>query len=287
MNKQTAIPKALHFFLTKIIIGIAVVGGSVALTEWSGRLLLDKTQLTDNSKNVIIAISDAAIALLSYILLFRAYEKRQIKELSSLAFGKNAMIGFATGLVLQSLFILVIYMTDGYSVIKINPFSFLVPAFTTALTAGFVAEILIRSVFFRLLEEKSGTKIALLILTLLFGLLHLNVAGATALSVFTTAIQAGLLLSAAYVFTRSLWVTIFFHFAWDFAEPGIFGAANPGNTIEQSLFTSKITGPVYLTGGQSGPQNSIQALLFCSIAALLFLWLAKRNNTFIKPFWKK
>jgi len=45
MGKQTALQKALHFFVTKIIIGIAVIGGLVALVEWLGRLLLDKTQL--------------------------------------------------------------------------------------------------------------------------------------------------------------------------------------------------------------------------------------------------
>ena len=287
MNKQTTLSKILSFFLTKIIVGIAVVAGAVALTEWAGRLLLEMTQLNDDAKNVIIAISDAAIALLSYIFLFRVYEKRQIKELSSSTFSKNAMIGFAAGLILQSIFILVIYIADGYSVININPFSFLVPAFATAFTAGFVAEILIRGIFFRLIEETLGTEIALLILILLFGLLHLNATGATTLSVFTTAIQAGLLLSAAYVFTRSLWITIFLHFAWDFAEPGIFGAINPGNTISQSLLTSKITGSAYLTGGQMGPQNSIQALIFCSITGLLFLWLAKRKKTFIKPYWRK
>jgi len=287
MNKQTTLSKILSFFLTKIIVGIAVVAGAVALTEWAGRLLLEMTQLNDDAKNVIIAISDAAIALLSYIFLFRVYEKRQIKELSSSTFSKNAMIGFAAGLILQSIFILVIYIAGDYFIININSLSFLLPAFSTAFTAGFVAEILIRGIFFRLIEETLGTEIALLILILLFGLLHLNATGATTLSVFTTAIQAGLLLSAAYVFTRSLWITIFLHFAWDFAEPGIFGAINPGNTISQSLLTSKITGSAYLTGGQMGPQNSIQALIFCSITGLLFLWLAKRKKTFIKPYWRK
>ena len=36
-----------------------------------------------------------------------------------------------------------------------------------------------------------------------------------------------------------LWLPIFLHFAWDFAEPGVFGAINPGITIDQSLLTSK------------------------------------------------
>jgi len=117
--------------------------------------------------------------------------------------------------------------------------------------------------------------------------MHVNAKGASILSVSSTVIEAGLLLSAGYVFSRSLWLPIFLHFAWDFAEPGVFGAINPGITIDQSLLTSKIEGPLILTGGQLGPQNSIQSLLFCAIASLLFLWMAKRKNNFIKPFWKR
>jgi membrane protease YdiL (CAAX protease family) len=84
------------------------------------------------------------------------------------------------------------------------------------------------------------------------------------LSVISTVVEAGLLLSAGYIFSRSLWLPIFLHFAWDFAEPGVFGAINPGITIDQSLLTSKIDGPLILTGGQLGPQNSIQAFLLCA-----------------------
>ena len=62
-----------------------------------------------------------------------------------------------------------------------------------------------------------------------------------------------------YVYCRNLWLPIFLHFAWDFTEPGIFGGINPGNTVEQSLFTPEISGPDFLTGGESGPQNSLQA----------------------------
>lgn len=61
---------------------------------------------------------------------------------------------------------------------------------------------------------------------------------------------------------------------------------NSDNLIKQSLFTSEITGSSFLTGGRMGPQSSIQSLLFCSLAALLFLWLGKKKNNFIKPYWK-
>jgi membrane protease YdiL (CAAX protease family) len=280
-NSQTALSKIFSFFFTKIIIGIAVIGGSVAFTEWFGRLLLDKTRLDDYSKNIIIAFSDAAIALLSYTLLFRAYEKRPIKELSRSLFVKNALAGFAIGFGLQSLFVLVLYMAGGYVVTGVNPASSLILPFTTSFTAGFVAEIMIIGVLFRLIEERLGTTIALLILTLLFGALHINMKGATILSVISTAITAGFLISAIYVFARNLWIVIFLHFAWDFTEPGIFGAINPGNSIDQSLFVSKITGPAFLSGGQTGPQNSIQSLLLCSLTGIIFLWLAKRKKTLL------
>jgi len=227
------------------------------------------------------------MALLSYILLFRFYEKRTITELSLKGFWKNAVIGFLTGFILQSLLILIIYMTGGYSIIRVNPISFLLPAFTTALTAGFVAEIIIRGVIFRLTEENLGTVITLIIFTLLFAVLHSNSKGATFLSVLSTSIQAGFLLSAAFVFSRSLWLPIFLHFAWDFTEPGIYGAINPGNAIDKSLFTSEIIGPKLLTGGELGPQNSIQSAILCLMAGLLFLLLAERKNHFIKPYWRR
>jgi uncharacterized protein len=76
--------------------------------------------------------------------------------------------------------------------------------------------------------------------------------------------QAGILLSAVYILNRGLCLLIFLHFSWDFAEPGIFGAINPANTVAQSLLTSKIAGSVFLTGGQFGSTkfNPITNTLF-------------------------
>jgi membrane protease YdiL (CAAX protease family) len=287
MSDQIYLKRILHFTITKMIIGSAAVVGSVALTETAGRPLIDRTQLSTDLKNVIIAIIESLLAVACYILLFRYYEQRQIKELSASTFLKNAVTGFFSGLILQSLVILVIYLAGRYAVVQVNPVSFLLPAFGYAFTAGFVAEILLRGVLFRLTEEKTGTVPALIIFTMLFGILHVNSEGATAVSICATAIQAGLLLSAAYVYSRSLWLPVFLHFAWDFAEPGIYGGINPGINTEKSLLYSKITGSYLLTGGEAGPGNSVQSAILCLMASLLFLWLAKRKGNFIKPWWKK
>ena len=287
MNSQTTLSKILSFFLIKMIIGIAAVVGSVFLVESLGRSLLGQTQLTDDFKNVIIAVADAIAALLTYVFVFRLYEQRKIKELSVASLGKNAIIGFATGLILQSFFILIIFIFGKYSIVHKNPVSFFIPSFAAAFTAGFVAEILIVGIFFRLAEENLGTLNTLVISFILFAVMHVSAEGATTLSVLSTAMQAGVLLPAVFIYSRNLWIPIFLHFAWDFAEPGIFGGINPGMSIDKSLFTSTISGASFLTGGQTGPQNSIQSLVCCSLVALIVLGMAKQKNHFIQPFWKK
>ncbi len=269
---RITIEKIRDYYLTKILIGISVIAGSVVLIEWAGRLFLGKIQLADDINNLIIAIAEAGVSLYGYILLFSRYEKRQISELSLTGFVKYLPLGFATGVILQSLFILVIFINGNYSIEKINPVSYILPSFTTALTAGFVTEIIFRGILFRIIEDKFGTLIAITFMALLFIVFHLNVEGATPVSVLSTAMISGMLLSSVYVLTRSLWFPIFLHFGWDFTEPGIYGAINPGNSIEQSLFSSRISGPDILTGGQLGPQNSIQALIIVTLLCVIILW---------------
>jgi membrane protease YdiL (CAAX protease family) len=277
--------KALHFFLTKMIVGIGVIVSLVAFIEWLRSSILDKTNLSNDVKALIVSIAEAFITTTAYIFLFRAFDKRRIHELSAATFINNAVIGFLTGILLQSLFILIIYLAGTFLVVNVNPISVLISPFAFALTAGFVAEIIMIGIVFRLLEQQTGTLVALLVFITLFAILHINAKGATVISVGAIAMQAGFLLPAAYVFSRSLWLPVFLHFGWDFAEPGIFGGINPSSSLTQGLFTSKIAGNSLLTGAETGPQDSLTSLLLCLITGIIFLFLAKRKNNLIKPKW--
>jgi hypothetical protein len=64
--------------------------------------------------------------------------------------------------------------------------------------------------------------------------------------------------ASAYALTRSLWISIALHFAWNFTEGGIFGAAVSGGEIN-SLLVVPLRGPKYLTGGAFGPEASVAA----------------------------
>jgi membrane protease YdiL (CAAX protease family) len=287
MTNTIKLKKAADFFITKIVIGLAVVVGLIVLIESGRQLLTGEAAQNIELQNIVVGIIEILVALASYILLYRFYEKRQIKELRISTFWKNTLLGILTGLILQSLVVLIMNLGGAYSITYINPISFLIPGFTAALVAGFVGEIILRGIIFRLTEEKLGTVIAVIISMLIFAVAHFGVKGATPMSVVSTSIQAGILYSSVYVFSRSLWLPIFLHFSWDLAQPGIFGAINPGLHIEKSLFTSRVTGAQLLTGGQFGPGNSIQSTILCLITGLIFLWMAKRKSNFIKPYWKK
>ena len=270
----------------KMIIGIGVIVLLVFFIEWIGPLVLDKTSLSDDLKALIVAVADACMATACYIFIFRIYEQRLIRELSRKKFISNAAIGSLTGILLQALIILVIWLAGTFLVVQVNPVSMLIKPFAFALTAGFVAEIMIIGIVFRLLEEQTGTKIAFFIFIVLFAMMHINVKGATSISVMATAIQAGFMLPAAYVFSRNLWLPIFLHFGWDFAEPGIFGGINPSSSLTHGLLTSKIAGNPLFTGGETGPQDSLQSLLLCLLLGIIFLVLAKKKNNLIKPRWQ-
>lgn len=96
-----------------------------------------------------------------------------------------------------------------------------------------------------------------------------------------------MLLAAAYIYSRNLWFPIAIHFAWNFTQSAIFGANVSGNALSKTLITSKIQGAEWFTGGQFGPEGSIQATLFCLIAAIILLILSHRNGNIVKPYWNK
>ena len=84
-----------------MIVSIGVIVSLVAFIEWLHSSIVDKTNLPDDVKSLIVAVAEAFIATAGYIFLFRAYDKRHIHELSATAFIPNAVIGFLTGILLQ------------------------------------------------------------------------------------------------------------------------------------------------------------------------------------------
>ena len=129
-----------------------------------------------------------------------------------------------------------------------------------------------------------GSWIAIFLSAFLFGFAHAANPNASLFSSIAIAVEAGILLSAAYLFTQRLWMVIGIHFAWNFTQGGIFGIAVSGQEVE-GLFQATLEGPAFITGGEFGAETSIIAIIICSGAGLFFLWKARQRGHFTKPFW--
>lgn len=286
METLTAKQKIFNFPVTKIILALLTFMAFIIIGQQIAAKLLGMTALDKDFRNLFKGIFVSALAVTSYILFFTYYEKRAVTELSSKRLAQNLILGTLIGFVLQALTILVIYISGGFSIVAINPVSFILIPLTVAFTIAIIEEILVRGIVFRIIEEKLGTYIALSISAVLFGALHMANPNSTMLSGLCITF-AGFLLGAAFVYSRNLWFPIALHFAWNFTQSGIFGAITSGNEKTKSLLESKIQGSVLLTGGEFGPEGSIQATLFCLIAAIVLLALSHKENKIIAPYWKK
>lgn len=287
MDNKNIMRKILYFPLTKIIISFIVI-----LFVYNGAQKIQggifQTDLLEKEIIKLISIIIATIlAIITYIYFFKFYEKRKVEEFSTKKMFSSLLNGFLIGFVLQSLTILVIYIKGGYSIISINPVSFIIPPLAMSIASAIIEEILFRGIVFRIIEEKLGSYFSLIISATIFGLLHMTNPNSSLIAGIGLAIQAGLLLASAYIYSRNLWLPIAIHFAWNFTQSAIFGANVSGNKISKTLITSEINGAEWFTGGQFGPEGSIQATLFCLIVTVILLVLSHREGKIIKPYWKK
>jgi uncharacterized protein len=284
-SESTISQKILHFPLVKLIIGTLVVVGLYIASQFFFDWLFALAPVTRELRALAISVLSSVVAIATYIKLFKVYEKRPITELSGIGIGRRLAGGILLGALLQTLTIAVIYLKGGYTIVSVNSLVFMLPGLTMAFSSAIFEEILMRGIVFRLIEEKLGSYIALLISALIFGAMHLGNPNSSLLLALGLAIQAGLLLGTAYIYSKNLWFPIAIHFAWNFLQSGIFGAAVSGNPSGRSLFTSEIDGEAWYTGGEFGPEGSIQATIFCLIATVVLLMLCIRQGKIVKPFW--
>jgi len=229
----------------------------------------------------------AVIVMITLFTLYtRAIERRAVAELSPHRAPRELIVGFFTGTLCMALVFGVLMAYDVYHVTGMAAASVLWVWLVTSLVSGVFEELLFRGVLFRLVEESWGSYAALAVSSLFFGAAHLFNPNATWLSAVAIMAEAGILLGAAYMLTRRLWLPIGIHTGWNFAEGGVFGAAVSG-TPPHGWLQSTISGPAWKSGGEFGPEASVAAVAICgALGVALVLWVAKHGGI-IKPRWQR
>ncbi|MCU0252879.1 MAG: CPBP family intramembrane metalloprotease, partial [Vicinamibacterales bacterium] len=155
------------------------------------------------------------------------------------------------------------------------------------LGTGFYEELWFRGAIFRLTEEWFGSWIAIVVSSLVFGFVHLSTEGATVMDVTFISIEAGLLLAAAYMLTRRLWLCIGFHAAWNFTQGSVFSGAVSGTQEPTGLIKTTMHGPELITGGNFGMEASVVALVLLTTTGVVMLVMAIRRGEVRSPMWTR
>ncbi|MFY2765002.1 CPBP family intramembrane glutamic endopeptidase [Arenimonas sp. MALMAid1274] len=234
---------------------------------------------------LVAVLAGAALAV--YSALVRRIERRSVHELSRPGMGRELGIGMLIGAGLYTLCVLILMALGIYRIDGFNPVSYLLPALAMALSSGVFEELIFRGVVFRILEESLGGWIALAASSLLFGLVHLTNPQATLEGALFISVEAGVLLAAAYMLTRRLWMSMGFHMAWNYTQSAIFSGIVSGTEAQPGLIQATIQGPDLLTGGNFGLESSIIAFLLCTTTGVVLLWMAARRGRIVPPFWKR
>lgn len=231
-----------------------------------------------------LSLFQAAVGVVAYWLFVRWAEDRPVPEVSLSRAAPEFLSGLLAGSGLFILTIGTLWLLGYYEVVAFNGFTAIWAPLASAVMVGIIEELLFRALLFRLFEKWLGSWMALGISALFFGFAHGANPNATLISSAAIALEAGVLLAAAYMVTRRLWLVAGIHLAWNFVQGGIFGVAVSG--IEQTgLLEATLSGPELLAGGEFGAEASLFAVFFCLLLAAGFLYQARSG--FVPAPWQK
>ena len=274
--------RIVDFPLVALLIAIAVFVAATALAIAIGKAFEGVGQ---PERTVIRGAISIALVFAAYKLIIAKLGESPHDDLPAKNALKNLGLGLLAGFGLMTAAVGVAAALGVYQIIGPGDASrFVLELVTVAILPGFMEELAFRGILFRWIEEFGGSWAALAITSALFGVAHIFNPNATWFSSFTIAVEAGVLLGAAYMLTRSLWLPIGLHAAWNFTQGEIFDVPVSG-VDEHGLVQAKLSGPELLSGGTFGLEASIIALTIATGAGLWLVYLSVRSGRIVQPWW--
>ena len=218
------------------------------------------------------------LGLFFYAVWTNLTERRPVSELALKRTWKDLGVGLLTGLLFFGAVTGLMALAGSYSITEAH--FHLLPQLVSFLFFFMVAtfeEIIFRGVLFRMVDDRWNTPVALIVSALVFGAMHLPNPGATLWSSFAIAVEAGLLLGAAYKYSGTLWMPIGIHWAWNYTQGNVLGFAVSGNPVADKIFSPVITGPDWITGGVFGAEASVPAVVIGLLLTVVLLFNCKRD----------
>ncbi len=281
-SKPGLVRRIIAFPLTMLVIEFAVIVLVGSGYTQAAHLLIAKS---DGAAYFAGGLLLAGVLVLTWKGLQRWLERRPDREFALAGAGRELGLGLLLGFLLFSAATGIVALLGGFEVLGVRGQGALWAMLAMAVTSGTIEEIMFRGILLRHLEALIGTWGALAITSLLFGASHLFNPGATLFAAFAIAMEAGIMLGAAYLLTRRLWLAVGIHAAWNFTQGWIFSVPVSGGETPLGLLITRRVGLEWLTGGDFGLEASVVALVVATGAGLALLVLATRRGAIVPPMW--
>ncbi len=283
VHPRTALGHVIQFPLTRFILVLAFLS-PVNLAVMA---LYPALETATPLFKALVAGGSAVLMYLAYCLYTRLIERRKTLEMTLKGSPAEFGIGLAIGAGLMITIVALLAVTGCY---RIDEYSFdlslLVAAFLRLGFGAFMEELVFRLIIFKLTEEALGSWVALVVQAVVFGALHAGNPNATLFSSVAIMVEAGVLLAAAFMVTRRVWLIFGLHLAWNFVQSTVFGLSVSG-TASHGIIAPIVSGPEWLTGGAFGVEASWPAIGLCLAVGLLFLRRAVKGGQLVPPVWRR
>lgn len=285
--------RILRYPLTRLLLTVLVMG----LLMWAAAALfhLDRHRARTVSSSWAMVPMELVLAVTSLLAMVGVGLGIERSHFAGLGFGKGVGrelgVGFLAGASILTLSVGVLAIFGWYRLGgppgKAGAHAMateFVGAVLLFLLVAVFEEVFFRGIMFRLLEQWLGTWLALALTAAQFGWVHHNNPGANWISTVGIALEAGVLLAAAFVVTRNLWAPLGLHWAWNLFEGPVFGTPVSGMDLPH-LLHPVLSGPTLWTGGVFGPEAGLICIFVGGAAGILLMAVAVRRGRIFTPTW--
>lgn len=236
--------------------------------------------------NIIAGVLYLALAYIFLKLLVNKLFKMSQNELGMPGFRINLkwiLVAFMMPIVVKGAYLL---LFDGeYIFTNMNGskvFSTITAGiFFTGIAAGFVEEMVFRGVILNLLKKKWNIKVAVIVPSVLFGIVHIlgmKFSFISCLQVVVAGTMVGIMFSMIAIESGSVWNSGIVHAVWNIVIIG--GGLSIGEKADEySVMTYVLNSKAFtITGGEFGIESSVISLItYIVVASIAFVMIKKKN----------
>jgi uncharacterized protein len=259
-----------------IVVVLSMLGGKLA-----GHFFPDKDMHVVSPQ--ILTEATLVLALFIATWVMSKIEKRPVLSygLADIRMVRRFFFGLAVGLLLISALVGALWTThllvfEGRVLSGAAIWKYAVLWAALDLLVAFFEEGLFRGYLLYTLTRGLNFWWAALITSILFGAVHGHNAGESPVGMITAGV-GGLVLCLSLRLTGSLWWAIGMHTGMNWAESYLYGVIDSGSVSQGGLLASHPVGAPIWSGGTTGPEGSVYAVIVLLVVAG-GLWLVCGRN---------